>query len=51
MLKEVQGHIKRSTLVDRGEFDRDPDILNVKNGLLNLVTGELKPHSRIPIHG
>jgi P4 family phage/plasmid primase-like protien len=45
VVAEVEGHIQRSTLVDRGEFDRDPDILNVKNGLLNLVTGELKSHS------
>lgn len=28
------------------EFDRDPDILNVGNGIVDLRTGELRPHDR-----
>jgi len=28
------------------EFDRDPDILNVANGIVDLRTGELRPHDR-----
>jgi putative DNA primase/helicase len=27
-----------------GEFDTDPDLLNVANGVLHLPTGELRPH-------
>jgi len=27
------------------EFDNSPDLLNVKNGVLNLKTGELSPHT------
>ncbi|MCI0371377.1 MAG: phage/plasmid primase, P4 family, partial [candidate division NC10 bacterium] len=30
--------------VDVGDFDADPDVLNVANGLLDLRTGELRPH-------
>lgn len=32
--------------VDVSDFDSDPDLLNVKNGVLDLRTGELQPHSR-----
>lgn len=28
-----------------GDFDADPDLLSVKNGTVNLRTGELRPHS------
>ena len=28
-----------------GEFDADPDLLNVRNGALNLRTGDLTPHN------
>ena len=41
---EVINHIKARTLVDRSEFDKDLDILNVKNGLVNIRTGEFKVH-------
>ncbi len=44
-VKEVLEHIRRSTMVKRSAFDRDLFILNVKNGLLDLRTLELKPHS------
>lgn len=42
---EVIHHIRRRTYIDRAEFDKDPDIINVKNGLLNIQTRELKPHT------
>lgn len=42
--KQVIGHIQRKTYVNREEFDNDSNIMNVKNGLLNLETGELKDH-------
>ena len=41
---EVINHIKARTLVDRGEFDTNLDIMNVKNGLINIRTGEFKEH-------
>jgi len=44
-VNEIIGHIQRSTYVRRSEFDKDLWIINVKNGLLDLRTLELKPHS------
>jgi len=44
-VKEVLEHVRRSTMVKRSAFDRDLFILNVKNGLLDLRTLELRPHS------
>lgn len=44
-VNEVIGHIQRSTYVKRSEFDKDLWIVNVKNGLLDLKTLELKPHT------
>jgi len=41
---EVINHIKARTLVDRSEFDKDLDILNIKNGLINIRTGKFKVH-------
>ncbi|HEY7570073.1 MAG TPA: phage/plasmid primase, P4 family [Nitrososphaeraceae archaeon] len=41
---EVINHVKARTLVERSEFDKDRDILNVKNGLINIRTGEFKVH-------
>ena len=43
-VNEVLGHIRRSTLKWRSEFDKDPYVINVKNGLLDLRTMELIPH-------
>ena len=43
-LSEVLGHLERSSYVNRREFDKDQHILNVKNGLFNMQTGELEPH-------
>jgi len=44
-LTEVLGHIRRRTYVNRSEFDKEPFILNLKNGLLNVQTGEFTKHS------
>lgn len=44
-INEIRGHIERSTYVSFHDFDSDPFLLNVKNGLLDLRTGELKPHT------
>ncbi|MCD6445568.1 hypothetical protein J7L49_02140 [Candidatus Bathyarchaeota archaeon] len=44
-VNEVLEHIKRSTLTKRSEFDKDPWIINVKNGLLDPRTLELKDHT------
>ena len=40
---EAINYIKAKTLVDRSEFIKS-DIMNVKNGLINLRTGEFKEH-------
>lgn len=45
VVKEVIEIIKRTTPIDRDEFDKDIFILNVKNGLLNLKTGEFSRHT------
>jgi len=42
---EIIGHIKYNTMVERQEFDKDIEIINVKNGLLNLRTGEIMQHT------
>ncbi len=43
-IKETIEHVKRATLRSRSEFDRDLYTVNVRNGLLDLRTLELKPH-------
>ena len=40
---ETIGHIRDRTRVDRGEFNKDKNLLPVKNGLLDMTTLELKP--------
>ncbi len=56
-VEEVIGHIKRSTYIDRSAFDRNINLIAVENGVLNLETMELLPHSpdylltvKIPVH-
>jgi len=44
-VNEVINAIKRRTYVSNTEFDKDPFIINVKNGLLDIRTKELKPHT------
>lgn len=55
-VNEVIGHIKRKTYVERKEFNREEWILNLQNGLYNIRTGKLSPHTpeflstiRIPV--
>ena len=36
--------VKNEIAVDHEQFDRDPDLLNLQNGTLNLNTLELQPH-------
>jgi len=45
LVEEVLGHIRRSTYEPRDRFNSTPDVINLKNGLLNLRTFELKPHT------
>jgi len=40
-IAEIIDHIKRRTYVSRDKFNRDPCILPVKNGLLNIKTDQL----------
>ena len=45
-VNESMNHIRRRTYTDRSDFDlREPHILNLQNGLLNIDTLELKEHS------
>jgi putative DNA primase/helicase len=44
-LSEIKGHIMRSTYRTHDEIDSDLDIINMKNGLYNIRTGEFKEHS------
>ncbi|VUT27832.1 MAG: hypothetical protein SYNGOMJ08_00383 [Candidatus Syntrophoarchaeum sp. GoM_oil] len=55
-ISEVVSWIKNASLTDRGLFNKDKNVINLKNGLLNVNTLELTPHSpvfastiRIPI--
>jgi P4 family phage/plasmid primase-like protien len=47
-IDEVINRVKDRTYVDRSKFDSNNDIINVKNGLLNIHTLELTKHS--PTH-
>lgn len=44
-VKEVYEWLRRESYVDPNSFNPDDGILNVANGLLNLNTGELLPHT------
>ncbi len=55
-VNEAIGHIKRSTYVDRRRFNQKKWVLNLENGLYNIQTSEISPHSpeflstiRIPV--
>lgn len=41
----IIGHIKRRTYIKCNEFDKDMNIINLKNGLYNIQLEELEPHS------
>lgn len=45
VVAEVLGRIRRLTGCDFLDFDSDPYRLCVKNGILNLQTGQMEPHS------
>jgi len=56
VVNEIIGHIQRSTYAKRALLNSEPRLLNLKNGLLDTRTRELKPHSpdvfstiRIPV--
>lgn len=44
-LSEIKGHIMRKTYHKRADIDADINIINLKNGLYNIQTGEFKEHS------
>ncbi|GAJ03978.1 unnamed protein product, partial [marine sediment metagenome] len=44
-VSEVIGHIERSTYTDRKKFNLEKWILNLENGLYNIETGKLSPHT------
>ncbi len=45
MRSEVLASIRARTYISREEFDKDANVLNLKNGLLNIQTGEFKEHN------
>ena len=44
-VREVTGHIKRSTYIAREKINGDPDMLVVRNGVIHLTDREIFPHS------
>ena len=44
-LAEIKGHIKRRTYHKREEIDADINIINLKNGLYNILEDKLSKHS------
>lgn len=44
-VSEVIAHIQRSTYAKREIFDKNPDLIAVENGVINLQTMEFLPHS------
>ena len=44
-LNEIKGHITRSCYRNKEDFDNDLNIINMKNGLYNIQTGEFREHS------
>jgi len=45
-VNQVVDYIRRSTYIDREELNADPNILVVKNGVIDLSTGTLHPHDK-----
>ena len=43
--REVIQHIRDQTPCEWPDFDKDPYRIGVRNGILNLMTGQLEPHS------
>jgi putative DNA primase/helicase len=44
-LTEIKGHIMRRTYHKLTEIDTDVNIINLKNGLYDIITGQFKEHS------
>jgi putative DNA primase/helicase len=44
-VREAIDHVRRRTYRDRKQFDTDPRILNLQNGLLNVETLKFEPHT------
>ena len=44
-LAEIKGHIMRRTYHKRNEFDLDINIINLQNGLYDIMKNELRPHT------
>jgi hypothetical protein len=44
-LAEIKGHIMRSTYHKQAEIDADINIINLKNGMYNIIKGEFNDHS------
>lgn len=42
---EVVDHIRRATFTSREEFTQPVNLVNIKNGILDLENGELRPHN------
>ncbi|MFZ0511289.1 MAG: hypothetical protein WAM14_06760 [Candidatus Nitrosopolaris sp.] len=45
IVSEIKGHLMRKTYHQRAEIDADINIINLKNGLYSIRTGEFKAHS------
>lgn len=48
-IRDMLALAKSDVPVQPEDFDRDPHLLNVANGTLDLKTGELKPHDRVDL--
>lgn len=44
-VNEIVAMVKRKTYVSRKDFDKDLELINCKNGVVNAQSGELVPHS------
>ena len=44
VMREIQEHLKRRTYTRREELNKDPFLLNLQNGMLELTRGSLLPH-------
>jgi putative DNA primase/helicase len=44
-LTEIKGHIMRMTYHKQADIDADINIKNLKNGLYNIITGQIKEHT------
>ena len=45
VMEEILARVKWSTYMDRSEFQTKPEHICVNNGVYDLATGQLKPHS------